>query len=292
MTITGSDEGRLLRALPLAGGRAPLLHRAGHQVYPTHRLGELVPGRPAGITGNQWSTASREGYDLVICSGDTGQILAAVEIGPAVPSGSPAQRAERMKATVAAAAGLPVLRIESSTLRPADHGRRLVEYVLDARGYAAATEPEPEGPAPTGFREILGKLPDGRTGHVNDLGALARAAAVETYVSRRLVDPIVRGLHVRWSGGPAEGWSWVEVRPGRCLVERVTVREHGFSCGIDPAQLAEDLAAVAIGERLRDLDDAEPELVGREALRADILALQARRDELVGGFAFDHLCAD
>ncbi|MEV6376654.1 hypothetical protein [Micromonospora musae] len=292
MTITGSDEGRLLRTLPVAGGRAPVLQRAGHQVHPAHRLGELVPGRPPGITGNQWSTASREGYDLVVCAGESGRIRAAVEIRPAAPGGSPAQRVERMKATVATAAGLPVLRVESPTLRAADHARRLVEYVLDARDYAAATAADPEGPTPVGFREILGRLPDGRTGYVNDLGALARAAAVEAYVSRRLVDPIVRGLHVRWAGGPAEGWSWVEVRPGRCLVERVTVREHGFSCGIDPAWLAEDLAAVAIGERLRELDDAEPQLVARDALRADILALQARRDELVDGFAFDHLCAD
>ncbi|TDC32859.1 hypothetical protein E1211_20215 [Micromonospora sp. 15K316] len=292
MTITGSDEDRLLRTLPVAGGRTPVLHRAGHQVHPAHRLGELVPGRPPGITGHQWSTASREGYDLVVCAADTGRVRAAVEIGPAAPAGSPAQRVERMKATVAAAAGLPVLRVESPTLRPADHGRRLVEYVLDARGYAAATAADPEGPAPIGFREILGRLPDGRTGYVNDLGALARAAAVEAYVSRRLVDPLVRGLHVRWADGPAEGWSWVEVRPDRCLVERVTVREHRFSCGIDPAWLAEDLAAVAIGERLRDLDGAAPRLVSRDALRAEIVALQARRDDLVGGFAFDHLLAE
>lgn len=293
MTITGTDEGVLLRTLPVAGGRAPLFTRAGHPVYAAHRLAELVQGRPAGVTGHQWSTASREAYDLVVCSGDSGRPLVAVEFTAAAPPGSPAQRAERMKAAVAAAAGLPVLRIESSTLRAADHGRRLVEYVLDARAYAAATAPaDPDEPAPVGFREILGRLPDGRTGHVNDLGALARVAALDAYVSRRLADPIVRGLHVRWSGGPAEGWSWVEVRPGACLVERVSVWEHGFSCGIDPARLAEDLAAVAVGERLRDLDGGLPGVTTRDALRADILALKDRHDEMVGGFGFAHLCAD
>ncbi|WBB69006.1 DUF2726 domain-containing protein [Micromonospora sp. WMMD812] len=296
MTST-SDDGAWLRALPPAGGRTAVLTRAGHRVHAGHRLGELVQGRPPGITGHQWSTASREGFDLVVCSADTGRPLVAVEIGPAAPAGSAAQRAERMKSAVSAAVGLPVLRVESPTLRAADHGRRIVEYVLDARGYAAAageaSEPgDPEEPGPVAFREILGRLPDGRTGHVNDLGALARAAAVEAYVSRRLVDPIVRGLHVRWAGGPAEGWSWVEVRPGRCLVERVSVWEHRFSCGIDPARLAEDLAAVAVGERLRDPEAVEPELVPRDALRAEIVELSARRDDLVGGFAFDHLCAD
>ncbi|MGK5740877.1 hypothetical protein [Micromonospora sp. URMC 103] len=293
MTSTGTGVGSRPRELPATGGKTPLLTRAGHAVYGAHRLAELVPGRPPGITGHQWSTASREGYDFVVRAVDSGVPVVTVEVAPAAPAGSAAQRAERMKTAVAAAAGLPVLRVESATLRPAEHGRRLVEYVLEARAYAAATaSTDPEEPAPVGFREILGRLPDGRTGHVNDLGALARAAAVEAYVSRRLADPIVRGLHVRWAGGAAEGWSWVEVRPGACLVERVRVGEHRFSCGIDPGQLAEDLATVAVGERLRDPDGGGAELVARDVLRADILALAARRDEFVDGFAFDHLCAD
>ncbi|MEV1333230.1 DUF2726 domain-containing protein [Micromonospora costi] len=291
MTSTGSVEGSRSRQSPATGGRTPLFTRADHHVYAAHRLGELVPGRPSGVTGNQWNTASREGFDFVVRRTGSDLPVVAVEIGPAAAAGSPAQRVHRMKTAVSAAAGLPVLRIESPTLRPAEHGRRVVEYVLDARDYATAPG-DPDVPAPVGFREILGRLPDGRTGHVNDLGALARAAAVDAYVARRLVDPIVRGLHVRWTDGPAEGWSWVEVRPGACLVERVSVWEHRFSCGIDPAQLAEDLAAVAVGERLRGLDAGEPELVTRDALRGDILALRDRRDELTGGFAFDHLCAD
>ncbi|MFC3502231.1 DUF2726 domain-containing protein [Micromonospora krabiensis] len=294
--MTSSGDGSWLRTLPPAGGRAPVLTRAGHRVLAGHRLSELVQGRPPGITGHQWSTASREGFDLVVCDEDTGRPVVAVEIGPAATAGSPEQRAERMKNAVSAAVGLPVLRVESATLRSADHGRRLVEYVLDARRYAAATTTpvtgEPDEPAAVGFREILGRLPDGRTGHVNDLGALARAAAVEAYVSRRLADPIVRGLHVRWAGGPAEGWSWVEVRPGACLVERVSVWEHRFTCGVDPAQLAEDLAAVALGERLRDLDAVERELIPRDELRTEILGLRERRDEFVDGFAFEHLVAD
>ncbi|MDI5936752.1 hypothetical protein QLR68_00665, partial [Micromonospora sp. DH15] len=190
----------------------------------------------------------------------------------------------------------PVLRIVSPTLRAADHGRRIVEYVIDARAYADAVSPPPgqDDPAevmPVEFREIVGRLPDGRSGHVNDLGALARAAAVEAYVSRRRVDPIVRGLHVRWTDGPVEGWSWVEVRPGRCLVERVQVVQQRFSCGVDAGRLAEDLAAVAVGERLRDVEAVGPDLVARDELDRDIRRLRERRDEMHDGFAFDHLCA-
>lgn len=288
MTSTGSGDATWLR--PVTGGAAPLLTRGGLAVYAHRRLSDLVHGRPPGITGHQWSTAIREGFGQVVCAADTGRPLFAVDVAAPPAAGSAAQRAERMKSAVCAAVGLPVLRIESPTLRAAEHGRRLVEYVIDARDWAAAADPGDAGSV--GFRDIVGRLPDGRSGPVNDLGALTRSAAVAAYVDRRLADPIVRGLHVTWQDGPAEGWSWVEVRPGRCLVERVRVGQQRFSCGVDPARLAEDLATVAVGERLRDLDTGPPALVDREQVRREIRALAARRDELVDGFAFDHLCVD
>ncbi|MBO4209045.1 hypothetical protein GSF22_24030, partial [Micromonospora echinofusca] len=73
---------------------------------------------------------------------------------------------------------------------------------------------------------------------------------------------------------------------GRCLFERVLLWPHRFSCGVPPERLAEDLAAVAIGERLRSADpvpDDRAEVVRR------FVELGRRRAELVGGFAFDHL---
>ncbi|MBM0235563.1 DUF2726 domain-containing protein [Micromonospora sp. STR1_7] len=294
MTSIGSDDRGWLRAAPADGGGA-LFSRAGHRVYPARRLSDLVQGRPPGVTGSQWGSASRAAFDLVVCAADTGRPVVAVEIGPVPPAGSAQQRAERLKDAVSAAVGLPVLRIGSPTLRAGEHGRRLVEYVIDARNFAAgAAGPSAgdEDSAAVGFRDILGRLPDGRSGPVNDLGALTRAAAVEAYVAGRLADPIVRGLHVRWADGPAQGWSWVQVRPDACLVERVSVTEHRFFCGIDADRLAEDLAAVAVGERLRTAGADGVELVRRAELTAQIAALSRRRDELVGGFAFDHLCAD
>ncbi|SCF10747.1 Protein of unknown function [Micromonospora coriariae] len=290
MTSTVSDDRGWLRALPADGERDTLFTRAGHRVYPARRLSELVQGRPPGVTGSQWSSASRAGFDFVVCAADTGRPVVAVEIGPVAAAGSAEQRAERLKDAVSAAVGLPVLRIGSPTLRAAEHGRRLVEYVIDARNYAAGGAGDE--PLPVGFRDILGRLPDGRTGPVNDLGALARAAAVEAYVARRLADPIVRGLHVRWADGPAQGWSWVQVRPDACLVERVSVTEQRFSCGINAARFAEDLATVAVGERLRVTGSVAPDLLPRAELTAEIVALSRRRHELVGGFAFDHLCVD
>ncbi|MGR6319302.1 hypothetical protein Q2K19_29435 [Micromonospora soli] len=288
MTSTGSVTDSWLR--PITSGATPAGTRSGQVVHPSRRLSELVQGRPPGVTGHQWSTALREGFDQVVCAADPGRPRFAVQFAPPAAAGSPARRAERMTSTVCAAVGLPVLRVESATLRGADHARRLVEYLIDARAYSAGTGPE--GRDGVGFRDIVGRLPDGRRGPVNDLGALARVAAVEAYVERRLADPIVRGLHVCWTDGPAEGWSWVEVRPGRCLVERVQLLAQRLDCGVEPGRLAEDLAAVAVGERLRELDAAEPPLVDRDELHRQIRGLAARRDEFDGGFAFDHLCAD
>ncbi|MFG2048906.1 DUF2726 domain-containing protein [Micromonospora sp. NPDC048935] len=293
MTSIGSDDRGWLRALPADGGRETTLSRAGLRVHPARRLSDLVQGRPPGVTGSQWSSASRASFDFVVCAADTGRAVVAVEIGPVASAGSAQQRIERLKDAVSAAVGLPVLRIGSPTLRAAEHGRRLVEYVIDARAYAAGAAGVTavgDEPTPVGFRDILGRLPDGRTGPVNDLGALTRAAAVEAYVAGRVADPIVRGLHVRWADGPAQGWSWVQVRPDACLVEEVSVTEQRFSCGIDAARLAEDLATVAVGDRLRA--DAGTDLLPRAELTARIAALSRRRHELVGGFAFDHLCAD
>jgi hypothetical protein len=293
MTTGSATHGSLLRPLTAATGRGPVLVRGGQVVYAARRLAELLHGRPPGVTGHQWNSASREPVDYVVCARDTGRPLFVVEIGPPLTDG----RRERMKNAVWAAVGLEVLRIASPTLRAAEHGRRIVEYVIDARNYTDAVgaqpgDDDPGAAAPVAFRDIVGRLPDGRVGHVNDLGALARVAAVEAYVARRLVDPIVRGLHVCWKDGPAEGWSWVEVLPGRCLVERVEVRQHRFSCGVDPGRLAEDLAAAAIGERLRALDTDAPDLVTRERLYGDIRRLRDRHDEMRDGFGFAHLCAD
>ncbi|SCL24321.1 hypothetical protein GA0074692_1745 [Micromonospora pallida] len=293
-TSTGSDASSWLR--PLSAARGPLVERGDRVVHTARRLGELMSGRPPGVTGHQWNTASRATVDFVVCDGGTRRPVFAVEF--TTSAGTPEDhRGIRMRDAVYAAVGLEVLRIRSATLLPDPHGRRVVEYLIDARGYTAGLS-EWSDPVdavterPVGFRDIVGRLPDGRSGQVNDLGAIARVGAVEAYVARQLVDPIVRGLHVRWQDGPAEGWAWVEVRPGRCLVERVLLEEHRFACGVDATRLAGDLAVAAIGERLRRFDAGEPDLVARGDLGRDFERLRARRDEMAHGFEFDHLTFD
>ncbi|MEV4759908.1 DUF2726 domain-containing protein [Micromonospora sp. NPDC049559] len=278
--------------------RGDIFERGGYLVWPGCKLSQLVHRRPEGITAHQWSSAIRARFDFVVC--DATDYTPSFVVGFDDPARRTAgdQRGDRMTNAVCEAVGLALVRIESTALTAAAQGRRIVEYLLDAVGYRNAGLLDPDEPAypdelspggALGYRDIIGRLPDGRTGFVNDLGAVARAAAVDAYASRRLADPIIRGLHATWKNGPAEGWGWAEVRDGDCLFERVRIWQHRFSCGVDPARLAEDLAAAAIGERLMLLDLAEPELVPRQELSREFELLRQRRDEMETEFAFDHL---
>ncbi|MGW0436467.1 hypothetical protein ACWDV4_28445 [Micromonospora sp. NPDC003197] len=258
-------------------------------------LHEIVQRRPPGVTGHQWNCATRTRFDFVVSAADGGTPIFAVEFDDPAQHTVDAQRSQRMKHAVWAAVDLPVLVVESRTLRPARHGRRIVDYVIDARAYAAAA-PEHDDEAgeafsgaPSTYRDIIGRLPDGRSGFVNDLGAIARATAIEAYANRQLADPIIRGLHVSWRGGRAEGWGWLEVRDGEYLFERTRIGHHRFSCGVDPGRLAEDLATLAIGEQLKVLAAAEPPLRDRQQLERELAELRRRRDEMVGDYLFDHI---
>ncbi|GAB2964345.1 hypothetical protein GCM10027280_61520 [Micromonospora polyrhachis] len=258
-------------------------------------LNEIVQRRPPGVTGHQWSCATRTRFDFVVFAADRHSPLFGVEFDDPGEHTLDTRRSQRMKHAVWAAVDLPVLVVESPTLRPAVHGRGIVDYVVDARAYAAAApehddESQVEGfCAPPTYRDIIGRLPDGRSGFVNDLGAVARAAAIEAYVDRQLADPIIRGLHVEWRDGCAEGWGWIEVRDGEYIFERTRVAPYRFSCGVDPGRLAEDLAALAIGEQLKVLVSTEPPLRTRRQLEHELVELLRRHDEMAGDYLFDHI---
>lgn len=277
--------------------RGEIFERGGCVVQSDLRLSHIVHGRPPGITAHQWNSASRAQFDFVVGDARTYAPVFAVALDDPTQRTPDAPRRDRMTKAVCEAAGLGVLRIESSALRPGSQGRRIVEYVIDARSFMNVASDQEETPGllpdqPLSYRDIVGRLPDGRSGFVNDLGTVARAAAVDAYATRRLVDPIIRGLHACWKNGPAEGWAWLEVRDGLCIFERTCIWQDRFSCGIDPGQFAQDLAAAAIGERLKVLDTVEPMLREKKDLARDFDELMQRRDEMGKSFAFDHISFD
>nr|MDT0656669.1 DUF2726 domain-containing protein [Micromonospora sp. DSM 115978] len=328
MVTTGNDVGSWLRPVltrdeyAARAATGEVFARAGCVVQPARRLGQVVQRRPPGLTGHQWSAASRTELDYVVCDAASYTPSFAVVL---VDGSGDTDRVDRRTNAVCEAVGLGLLRIESSTLRRAGYGRRIVEYVLDARAFQEATradtgsvdrpvggvaaddasgaggDPDWSEPAPPGYRDIVGRLPDGRQGCVNDLGTVARAAAVEAYVDRRVIDPIVRDLHVDWRDGPAEGWAWLRAAEDRFLFERVRLGQHGFSCGVEPGRLAGDLAVAAVGERLRTIDQPGPDpltkadpltqadLPTRADLSLRLERLRSRHDEMATPYAFAHV---
>lgn len=297
MSDTSGGARRWLRPLTAQGtaAGADRFERGGYLVRPNLRLSQLIQRRPPGITTRQWNTALRTRFDFVAADARTAVPVFAVTLVD--PAGGTAEqaRAVRMTETVATALGLQLLRIESPVLTAANYARRITEYVIDARAFRSVALVPSVNPVaemvegPLSYREIIGRLPDGRSGFVNDLSTVARSVAVDAYASRQLSDPIIRGLHVCWQDGWAEGWAWVEVHNGHCLFEQVRLWEHQQTCAVDPGQLAEDLAAVAIGERLKSMETAQLPLHGRDQLSRALVALRSRRDEMVNGFRYDHV---
>jgi len=312
MVRTVTDQRRLLRVVVPPEQRAEqwargeLFERSGFLVQTDRRLSQLAHARPPGVTTHQWNRAIRTRFHFVVFDREDGLPRLGVRFDDPHEQGGDAERTIRLTHTVCETIGLPIVRIESPALRPHTQGRKIVEYLLDARAFHDATWPK-DGPGDAGagwtgvgeeavevdplpgFRDIVGRLPDGRSGFVNDLGAVARSAAVDAYVARQLCDPILRGLHVEWASGVAEGWAWLDVREGWCLFERVRLWLRDFPCGLEPGRLAEDLAAMAIGERLKTLVTTEPVLHDKARLAADLERIRARRDEMSTPFAFDHV---
>jgi len=265
--------------------------RGGRRVHTGRRLGQVIGRKPTGVTAGQWNTAGTVVVDYLVTDAQTERpdfALLFTDAGsPRDAVAGAGARVARMTTAVCDAVGLPLLRITSPTLTSADNGSQILGYILDARTFA-------DGGATggLGYRDIVGRLPDGRTGYVNDLSSVARAAAVDAYAARQLFDPIIRGIRVQWAGGPAEGWAWVQLREGGYVFERVQLAEHRTTCGVPADRLAEDLAGAAIGQRLKMRHSAEPDLVDVTHIEAALRQLSARRAELVGGFPYEHLLAD
>ncbi|GIF76113.1 hypothetical protein [Asanoa siamensis] len=267
----------------------PSILRGGRRVHTGRRLGQVIGRKPTGITGAQWNTAGTVVLDHLVTDAATEAPEFALIFSAAEPGG----RVERMTTAVCDAVGLPLLRITSAALTGADHGTQILNYILDARAFGEGDDSH-AGAAEggRGYRDIVGRLPDGRTGYVNDLSSVARAAAVDAYAARQLFDPIIRGIRVRWTGGPAEGWAWLQLQEGGYVFERVLLAEHRTTCGVPADRLAEDLAGAAIGQRLKLRHSAEPDLVDLAHIEARLRDLSARRDELTDGFPYEHLLVD
>ncbi|WP_416211480.1 DUF2726 domain-containing protein [Frankia sp. Cas3] len=115
-----------------------IVEHHGARILPSVKLSQVIDQRPAGVTAEQWNYATRAHFDFVVCDAATSVPDFAVELDDPTHDRPDRQRHDRMKEAICEAAGLELLRIESSAFAPGPRGRRLVEYLIEARAYCKA----------------------------------------------------------------------------------------------------------------------------------------------------------
>jgi len=266
----------------------------GYRTFAHVKLSDVINQRPAGITGPQWSYATRAHFDFVVCDGETMIPEFAVELDDSSHRSAEAHRRDRMKDAICAAAGFELLRIEPPALAPAARGRRVVEYLIDARAMSQAFDrAQAEGSVPADepfdYRSFLDLRPDGRVDFVNDLAMPARAKAMAAHRAGRVAGEYLEGAHFYWRNGVAEGWAWLRVKDDLFLFERTVVRSYQFDCGLGAGELAEDLSTAAIGDRMDAMARGEAVLVRADHLQRRLEEIRRRSSELEDTFCLDEL---
>jgi len=265
---------------------------SGSLILPGIKLSRVITHKPPGISASQWDYATRAHFDFVVCDAASYVPDFAVELDDFSHLRPEAQRRDRIKDALCEAANFGLLRIESSAFDRGPGGRRLVEYLIDARGYTRAFgEAQDRGHVPADeigdYRSIIEPLPGGGFGFVNDLGAPARLLAQAASAAGQVEGHAIGETSFAWKNGWSEAWAWLHVRGDFHLFERVRLRSFQFACGFGPENLAEDLAAAAVGQRLGRLGSGDPVLVRRDQMARRLERLRARRDELAYAFTLD-----
>ncbi len=269
----------------------------GYRIFAHVKLSDVIDQRPAGITGQQWAYATRAHFDFVVCEIKTLVPEFAVELDDLSHRSAEAHRRDRMKDAICVAAGFELLRIEPPALAPGPRGRRIVEYLIDARSMSQAfDEAQVEGSVPPDepfdYRSFLELRSDGRVDFINDLAMPARAKAMAAHRAGRVAGQGIDGAHFYWRSGVAEGWAWLRVKDDLFLFQRTVMRSYQFDCGLGAGELAEDLSTAAISDQMDAMQRGEAVLVRATHLQHRLEEIRRRSselDELEDTFCLDHL---
>jgi hypothetical protein len=257
-----------------------IFEHKGSLILPGFKLSQVIRRRPPGVSSEQWTYATRAHFDFVVCDSDTCVPDFAVELDDASHRTVYARRRDRMKDTLCEAANFELLRIDSLALDRGPRGRRLVEYLIEAREYMLAFgEAQDRGYVPSDevgdFRLVLGP-----GGFVNDFAAPARMRARRMLQAGNVEGHAIDSMHFGWKNGWSEAWAWLHIHADFYVFEQVRLRSYRFRCGIGAGELADDLAVAAVGEQLPRLGSNAPILVRRDDMTRQVARLLARRAEM------------
>jgi hypothetical protein len=287
--------------------REPLLSRAelradpqlrefaesnGWVVCPHVKLSDVINERPEGVDAATWSYATRAHFDFVVVDRDTRPVFA-VEIDGLSHADPGVQRLDRMKDRLVEASDFELLRIGVQHLDAGPRGRRLIEYLIDARQFMEAAwtsgYAESDPYFDPDYRSIIDRDGNGRLSFVNHLSEPGRRRAFALFKEGVIPRCVIETVHFAWRSGWSEAWAWLGVGEGLWLFEKAQVRDFGrFLCGIAPFELAEDLAAGGVGDALERFLAGEPAAVRPTQMQRDLDAVLTQRHLIEDTFHLDH----
>jgi Protein of unknown function (DUF2726) len=256
--------------------------RRGSRVRASVKLSQVIRRRPTGISDEQWRYATRAHFDFVVCNRETTVPEFAVELDDPTHDSADGQRRDRMKDAVCEAANFELLRITSRELARGSHGWRILEYLIEARDFTEAYyRAQDQGYAPPdGIADFPSAFDIGR-GCSNDLAGPARAQAQRMQRAGSVEGYGIQSFWISWKNGWTEAWAWLHIRDDLYILEKVRLRSHRFYCGVGQGNLAEDLAAAAVGDQLPRLGTPDdPFLVRQAHLARQLARLHQQRDEM------------
>lgn len=128
-----------------------------------------------------------------------------------------------------------------------------------------------------------------RPNHINDLTDPGRRAAYDTHEKGQLAEWVIQTAEFSWKNGWAEGWAWLRATEDLYFFERVKVWSYKFRCGLDPGELAADLAAAEIGEKLRAYEAGAAVLVRLHQMATALAEVRARIEQVEHRVMVDHI---
>jgi Protein of unknown function (DUF2726) len=267
----------------------------GFRIDSQVKLSAVIYERPPGLTARQWDYATRATFDFVVSNAETLIPDFAVELDDNTHRRPDVGRRDQMKDDICEKAEFELLRIEAQHLRPGPRGRRLLEYLIDARAHSQNIyQLQQQGYLPqdeffdyplTGV-----SVEDGYVDFANNLAGPAVRAVWEAHEGGILEDGLIQTQAFDWRCGWSEGWAWVRARGDLLLFATARVRSFPiFFAGITPDELTTHLSADAIREQLGAFKRNEAVLVKASDIGSRWAHVRARRQYLRHPGFLDHL---
>ena len=278
----------------------------GWEVLAQVKVSQVIDKRPGDVSVREWDYATRAVFDFVACDANTMVPEFAIELDDLSHLSADGLRRDAMKNRLCEADNFELLRVEMSSFEPGPRGRRIIEYLLDARrAHEAFTAAQDAGNVPAdeifdfgttisvkGIKDVWDSNDPGQM-FPNELGRPTVEMLWKAYGAGLIARPMTQPLSFEWRSGSAEAWAWVRPTtpaslPPLVIVGKAKVRAFTFRAGITPRQLAEDLAVVALGSKFTRWQAGEAEAQRAMDVQADLQALLAQQSEMLDSMMLRH----